>query len=85
MEQHERSVGQVSGASDRPDGRRGRGGRDPATTGASSIPPTTGQKLEITEEDLQQVEAEIKALERKKREMEVRLSEMERDLGGLLR
>ncbi|MCJ1338952.1 hypothetical protein MMC09_004241 [Bachmanniomyces sp. S44760] len=40
---------------------------------------------EVTAEDLQREEEEIRELEKKKRDLEERVSGMERDLGGLLR
>ena len=40
---------------------------------------------EITEEDLDREEAEIKQLDKKKRALDERVAGMERDLGGLQR
>lgn len=41
--------------------------------------------IPLTREDLEREEAEIKELERKKQGLESRVTDMERDLGGLMR
>jgi hypothetical protein len=38
----------------------------------------------MTEEDLRQEEAEVRALEKKKRQLQARLKALDSDLGGLL-
>ncbi|MCJ1289117.1 hypothetical protein MMC34_000649 [Xylographa carneopallida] len=47
--------------------------------------PYEQQALEITAEDIEREEAEMKELEKKKRGLEDRVSGYERDIGGLLR
>ena len=46
---------------------------------------STIEQPQITAEDFLREEEEIRDLEKKKRALENRVSEMERDLGGLLR